>query len=59
MFRDVALKVDHMPLKADHTLARAHGGTQADQLLLTTCNPSRGATVRTTTKPRRYWSREW
>ncbi len=42
MYRDPVLNADRLPLEADHTIARAHGGTQADRLLLATCNRSRG-----------------
>lgn len=34
------------PITAQHTRARAHGGTQADALWCKACNSSEGATVR-------------
>lgn len=43
MYRDAARNFDRRPLEADHTRARARGGNQADRLLLSTCNRSRGA----------------
>src|SRR3954449_12809720 len=42
MYRNPNLNVDGVPLEADHTLARAHGGKHADRLLLRACNRSRG-----------------
>lgn len=43
MYRDKERNWDHMPLAADHTKARAHGGTKADRLLHFTCNSTRQA----------------
>ncbi|WP_369053896.1 hypothetical protein [Kineococcus terrestris] len=70
MWRDPASNVDRRPLDADHTLSRAHGGTVADRLVLSTCNRSRGDGSRSQGRdgtgapsvaaPRRaYWSRQW
>lgn len=42
MYRDPARNPDGLPLDADHSIARALGGTHADRLLLATCNRSRG-----------------
>jgi hypothetical protein len=42
MYRDRSRNVDGMALEADHTVARARGGTRADRLLIATCNRSRG-----------------
>lgn len=52
-------------LAADHSLARAHGGTQADRLLHERCNKSRGDGSRDhlrpalASAPRTWTSREW
>lgn len=43
MTKDPAGNWDTKPLAADHTLARANGGTMADRLLHSTCNAQRGA----------------
>jgi hypothetical protein len=62
MYRDPALNVDGMPLEADHgDLARSLGGTQADRLLIATCNRSRGNGTRAATpgEPQPRWSRQW
>lgn len=42
MYRDPQRNWDHHTLAADHTIARAHGGTRADRLLHATCNKQRG-----------------
>lgn len=61
MYRDAAANWDRRVLAADHTLARALGGTKADRLLHSTCNERRGDGTRTTTST--GWppetTREW
>lgn len=42
MYRDDGRNWDGRTLAADHTLARAHGGTRADRLMHSTCNGQRG-----------------
>lgn len=42
MYSDPRHNADRQPLEADHTLPRSLGGTEADRLLLSTCNRSRG-----------------
>jgi hypothetical protein len=59
MYRDASLNPDGLPLEADHTLARSHGGTKADRLMLATCNRSRGAGHRATIVQPTWWSRDW
>jgi hypothetical protein len=60
MYREPTLNPDGRPLEADHTLARAHGGTRADRLLLSTCNRSRGVGHHTDTAGTpTWWSRDW
>lgn len=43
MTRKAESNWDGKSLAADHTLARANGGTMADRLLHSTCNAQRGA----------------
>lgn len=57
MYRDATANPDGLPLEADHTVARVHGGTHADRLLLATCNRSRGAGDHVTTKLKT--TRDW
>jgi hypothetical protein len=59
MYRDPARNPDGLPLHADHETARAHGGKQADRLLLATCNMSRGDGTRTPAFALLVTSREW
>ncbi len=42
MFRDIARNWDGKRLAADHSKARAFGGTRADRLLHGNCNSQRG-----------------
>jgi hypothetical protein len=42
MYRKAARNVDGEVLAADHSKARAHGGTTADRLLHGVCNKQRG-----------------
>ena len=42
MYRAAERNPDKLPLHADHSIARAHGGTKADRLLHDLCNKSRG-----------------
>lgn len=42
MYKDKSLNPDGLPLAADHTHARTHGGTRADRLLHYSCNSKRG-----------------
>ncbi len=42
MYRDAARNPDGGALAADHSHARAHGGTIADRLLHDLCNKARG-----------------
>lgn len=42
MFKRAEGNWDSRPLAADHTIARALGGTRADRLLHWTCNAQRG-----------------
>jgi hypothetical protein len=42
MHREPSRNPDQRPLSADHTIARAHGGTKADRLLHEVCNKERG-----------------
>lgn len=42
MYRDAEQNFDGKTLNADHSVARAHGGTKADQLLHDKCNKARG-----------------
>nr|WP_081830358.1 hypothetical protein [Rhodococcus sp. UNC363MFTsu5.1] len=51
MYRDAARNWDERPLAADHSLARAHGGTKADRLLHSTCNNQRGDGARDHLRP--------
>lgn len=51
MFKDDASNFDGEPLAADHSHARAHGGTIADRLLHATCNKQRGDGSRDTQRP--------
>ncbi|MCZ1075076.1 hypothetical protein [Rhodococcus sp. A5(2022)] len=41
MFRDADRNFDGKPLAADHSHARAHGGTVADRMLHSKCNSDR------------------
>lgn len=59
MYRQAELNVDRLPLEADHTIARADGGTRADRLLLATCNRSRGGMLRTQVLRPLRTTREW
>jgi hypothetical protein len=61
MYRDPNLNPDGMPLEADHTQARARGGTRADRLLLMTCNRSRGDGTRGVAPQQQpaWWTRDW
>lgn len=51
MYRDPALNHDGESLHADHSQARAHGGTKADRLLHGTCNRARGEGSRDHLRP--------
>lgn len=51
MYRDKQSNWDHKPLAADHTKARAHGGTKADRLLHFTCNSQRQSGERDHLRP--------
>lgn len=51
MYRDKALNYDGQTLAADHTLARARGGTLADRLLHGRCNSERGDGTRDHQRP--------
>lgn len=42
MYRDAGRNFDGAALNADHSQARAHGGTKADRLLHGKCNKERG-----------------
>jgi hypothetical protein len=59
MYRDPYRNPDGAPLEADHSQARALGGTLADRLMLSTCNRSRGDGTRFTHYARDSWSRDW
>lgn len=51
MYRDAARNRDGESLHADHSRARAHGGTKADRLLHGTCNRERGEGSRDHLRP--------
>nr|WP_277834759.1 hypothetical protein [Rhodococcus sp. D2-41] len=51
MHRDPARNWDNEALAADHSVARAHGGTKADRLLHGRCNKKRGDGSRDTQRP--------
>jgi len=51
MFREPEANPDGAPLEADHQVARSHGGTEADRLLHSTCNRSRGDGTRDHLRP--------
>jgi hypothetical protein len=51
LYRDADRNWDEQALAADHTLARAKGGTTADRLLHATCNKQRGDGSRDHTRP--------
>ncbi len=51
LYRDAGRNWDEQALAADHTLARAKGGTKADRLLHATCNKQRGDGSRDHTRP--------
>lgn len=51
MHRTKELNFDGRVLAADHTIARAHGGTKADRLLHSKCNESRGDGTRCAARP--------
>lgn len=60
MYRDPSLNPDGRPLQADHTHARALGGTKADRLMLATCNASRGdGTRKSDAYNSPWWTRDW
>lgn len=51
MWKDPEQNFDHMPLAADHEIARAYGGTVATRLLHGSCNSARGAGDRDDRRP--------
>ncbi|MFE3196251.1 hypothetical protein ACFXHA_45150 [Nocardia sp. NPDC059240] len=51
MYRDAVRNLDGESLAADHSHARAHGGTRADRLLHGLCNKSRGDGSRDDRRP--------
>ncbi|TQR82819.1 hypothetical protein D8S82_30325 [Mycobacterium hodleri] len=51
MHRDAARNWDGLALHADHSRARARGGTTADRLLHDTCNKQRGDGTRDHLRP--------
>ena len=51
MFREPRQNWDHNSLSADHTIARAHGGTRADRLLHSLCNKRRSDGTRDHLRP--------
>lgn len=51
MYREAGRNHDGKPLHADHSTARAHGGTKADRLLHDLCNKRRGDGSRDHTRP--------
>lgn len=55
MYIDKAKNWDTKPLAADHTHARAYGGTKADRLLHFTCNSQRGAGDNDENRPARIY----
>lgn len=51
MFKQAERNWDNRALAADHTIARAVGGTRADRMLHATCNGQRGDGTRDADRP--------